>query len=415
VLELESDPYSMFVFAMNAKQTRDKYTARLRRFFDFINIPGDNIEERCKLAVQIEKERSKTSSSSNCNNDKWFLNNVLRFLQAEKDRVELKEITGATLRNYVKAVKLFCEMNDIIIAWKKITRGLPKGRKFADDRAPTIEELRRIMEYPDRRIKAIVCIMASSGIRLGAWDYIRWKDIRPVTKNEAVVAAKIIVYAEDAEEYFSFITPEAYHEVEKWMDYRKRSGELIDGNSSVLRNIWNTKQGFRRGFIDSPRKLKSTGVKRLMEDAIWNQGLRKKLEPGKKRHEFQADHGLRKWFKTRCELAGMKPINIEVLMGHSTGISDSYYRATENELLEDYLKAVDFLTIDDKYAMAKQFFEMKESKNLDVSRLNQVLHEKYGEIDELQKSDATKDDAIAALSDKLQSLIEEVENLKKRK
>lgn len=37
------------------------------------------------------------------------------------------------------------------------------------------------------------------------------------------------------------------------------------------------------------------------------------------------------------------------------------------------------------------------------------------EIDTLQKSDATKDDAIAALSDKLQSLIEEVENLKKRK
>ena len=109
----------------------------------------------------------------------------------------------------------------------------------------------------------------------------------------------------------------------------------------VLRNIWNTKQGFRRGFIDSPKKLKSTGVKRLMEDAIWNQGLRKKLEPGKKRHEFQTDHGLRKWFKTRCELAGMKPINIEVLMGHSDWYIGSYYRATENELLEDYLKAVE--------------------------------------------------------------------------
>lgn len=207
------------------------------------------------------------------------------------------------------------------------------------------------MEYPDRRIKAIVCTTASSGIRLGAWDYIRWRDIRPVTRNEAVIAAKIVVYAEDAEEYFCFITPEAYHEVEKWMDYRKKSGELIDGNSSVLRNIWNTKQGFRRGFIDSPKKLKSTGVKRLMEDAIWNQGHRKKLERGKKRHEFQADHGLRRWFKTRCELAGMKPINIEVRMGHSTGISDSYYRATENELLEDYLKAVDFLTIDARKAL----------------------------------------------------------------
>lgn len=41
----------------------------------------------------------------------------------------------------------------------------------------------------------------------------------------------------------------------------------------------------------------------------------------------------------------MKSINIEILMGHSTGISDSYYRVIEDELLEDYLKAVDFLTL----------------------------------------------------------------------
>lgn len=71
------------------------------------------------------------------------------------------------------------------------------------------------------------------------------------------------------------------------------------------------------------------------------QGLRKKLDTNKKRHEFQTDHGLRKWFKTRCELADVKPINIEILMNHSTDISDSYYRATEAELLEDYFKAID--------------------------------------------------------------------------
>jgi hypothetical protein len=44
----------------------------------------------------------------------------------------------------------------------------------------------------------------------------------------------------------------------------------------------------------------------------------------------------------------MKSINIEKLMGHSIGISDSYYRATETELLEDYLKAVEFLTINEE-------------------------------------------------------------------
>ena len=40
-----------------------------------------------------------------------------------------------------------------------------------------------------------------------------------------------------------------------------------------------------------------------------------------------------------------KPINIEILKGHQIGISDSYYRAIEAKLLEDYLKAFDFLTI----------------------------------------------------------------------
>jgi hypothetical protein len=37
-------------------------------------------------------------------------------------------------------------MTDIPIAWKKITRGLPKNRRFGDDRAPTLEEIQKICE-----------------------------------------------------------------------------------------------------------------------------------------------------------------------------------------------------------------------------------------------------------------------------
>jgi hypothetical protein len=61
-------------------------------------------------------------------------------------------------------------MSDVSVSWKKINRGLPKIRRFADDRALTIEEIQKMSEYPDRRIKGIVYTMASSGIRLGAWD-----------------------------------------------------------------------------------------------------------------------------------------------------------------------------------------------------------------------------------------------------
>jgi hypothetical protein len=37
-------------------------------------------------------------------------------------------------------------MADIPISWKKITRGLPKGKKYTDDRIPTIEEIQEITQ-----------------------------------------------------------------------------------------------------------------------------------------------------------------------------------------------------------------------------------------------------------------------------
>jgi hypothetical protein len=41
-----------------------------------------------------------------------------------------------------------------------------RGRRYIDDRIPTMEILRKPLEYPGRRTKTIVYIMASSGIRL---------------------------------------------------------------------------------------------------------------------------------------------------------------------------------------------------------------------------------------------------------
>ena len=57
------------------------------------------------------------------------------------NRVQNKEIVASTIQNYLKSVKLFCEMADIEISWKRISRGLPKGKSYADDRIPTDDEI----------------------------------------------------------------------------------------------------------------------------------------------------------------------------------------------------------------------------------------------------------------------------------
>jgi hypothetical protein len=351
MLNLESSPYSIFILSIRSQITRGKYLQRIGYFLNFVDIKQGTIDERCNtFGVKAKADRT------------WLVNNIVKYLQAHKSRAERKEITGSTLRNYIKPIKLFCEQMDITIPWKKVMRGMPKGRRYANDRAPTIDEISRLTQYPDRRIKPILLTMASSGIRLSAWDYLRWKDISPIIKDGKTIAAKIRIYAEDEEgEYFSFITNEALQALNDWMDYRKECGESINENSWIMRNLWDVTTPKGKGVITIPKKLKSTGIKRLMERALWAQGIRRKLDIGKRRHEFQADHGLRKWFKTRCEISGMKSINIEILMGHSIGISDSYYRATEQEILLDYLKAVDYLSILEENKLRVENQKIKES------------------------------------------------------
>lgn len=111
-----TDAYSLFVYAIRTQITRDYYFRRLRTFFDFIELlPNSRIENRCNhfAAIAIKDNH-------------WTFSKIINFLQFQKDRVEREEITAATLYNFVKALKLFCEMSDIPVSWKKITRGLPK-------------------------------------------------------------------------------------------------------------------------------------------------------------------------------------------------------------------------------------------------------------------------------------------------
>jgi integrase len=216
-LEIEipaTESYQNFLFTMNSPVTRERYSTRLRSFFVHIGIEGTTMEERCRRFIEKVKESEENGNS------KWACAFVVKFLQHQKDRYDKKEIAGSTVRGYYKAIKLFTEVNDILLPWSKINRGLPRGRHYADDRIPTLDEIRKLVEYPDRRMKAIVYTMASSGIRLGAWDYLKWAHIKPIIQNEQVIAARITVYAGENEQYYSYITPEALKALQEWMDYR---------------------------------------------------------------------------------------------------------------------------------------------------------------------------------------------------
>jgi hypothetical protein len=100
------------------------------------------------------------------------------FVGFQLEMVSRGEIAEPTIRNYYKAT---------LVNWKMITRGLPRGKEAANDRAPTMEEIHMLVQYLDRRIKAIVATMVSSGIRIGAWDHLRWNHVTPINSDSTAL------------------------------------------------------------------------------------------------------------------------------------------------------------------------------------------------------------------------------------
>ncbi len=332
-----STPYNRFIYALKAPESKRQYPRRLEVFLNFIDIEGSNLQEKLyNLYVQAKQDTE------------WLQDSLIDFIVFQKERVDKGEIVNSTIPNYYKSVKLFCDMNNIIINWKLVSKGMPRGNHAANDRAPTVEEIMQILQYPDVRIKSIIFTMISSGIRIGAWDYLQWKHIVPIPNpDKSIAAAKIIIYAGEHDAYYSFITSEAYDALKEWMEFRRTYGEKITGESWVMRDLWKTTNityGAKFGYAKTPKQLKSGGVKSLIAKALFQQNVRPVLQEGQKRHDFKTAHGFRKFFKTQAE-QHMRTQNVEMLMRHDIGIQKSYYKPQEKDVLKDYLKAVKNLTI----------------------------------------------------------------------
>jgi hypothetical protein len=120
------------------------------------------------------------------------------------------------------------------------------------------------------------------------------------------------------------------------------------------------------------------------------QRLAMPLPKGIKRREWKSGHGYRKVFKSRAEQV-MRPANVELLSGRDIGVSGSYYKPTQKELLEDYLKAVDLLTInEDSKKLEKQFIELNKKSKDNEYIIKARLQEKDEQMQDLRNNDKLK-------------------------
>ena len=100
--DLELDLYSLYLYALRSPSSREKYQKRLEKYFDFLGLEGLTIGEKSESFVKkLEKD-----------GNQWVFNSVLRFMQLQLERINRKEIAGATARNFLKSIKLYIDLAD---------------------------------------------------------------------------------------------------------------------------------------------------------------------------------------------------------------------------------------------------------------------------------------------------------------
>lgn len=102
------NPLSNFAYALQSEATKRQYQRRLKVFFDFCL---NNNKDLTSQAIQFVKIG---------NDNSWAYTQIINFILFLKERMSKGDIAAGTVRNYIKAVKLFCEMNDILLNCKKI-------------------------------------------------------------------------------------------------------------------------------------------------------------------------------------------------------------------------------------------------------------------------------------------------------
>jgi hypothetical protein len=75
-----------------------------------------------------------------------------------------------------------------------------------------------------------------------------------------------------------------------------------------------------------------------------------------------------------------------MLLGHSIGLLDSYYRPSEFQLLQEYLKVVNDLTINNEFRLSKQVQQLKEKNEDSEYIIKGRLQEKEEQIKKLEES-----------------------------
>ena len=391
------DPMELFMQGIRSEATKRYYVHMLRLIL--CEVLGDvldgTFEQRAGHLVRMARD-----------DPDRILSLMLRISAKLRERTELPHdnpdyINPASIKNYFSPVKKLFNMNNVPMQWKRVHCTWPERDNVHESRGWERHEIQRMLGYArNKRDRALILVAASSGMRAGGFESLRWSDLRPVYldgrgeptfgdgrsvdgRGESPPAcAMLTVYARTGASYPAFITPEAYAAL---MEYRealtRKSGRRPKPDQSMFVAV---------GKHGAGSKAKTQTVRGSITRIVTITGLRDSGRRGRRLYDVPIMNGFRRFWNKACKESLSKDsalsslIKKEYMMGHVglVNLDRNYFKTHVLELAAEYMQSVPALTIGDaerlrlaNAAQAARIGSMQDERDAEIAGLKRTVSE----------------------------------------
>ncbi len=233
------------------------------------------------------------------------VHNMSKMIDEFLGELEASGLASSTLRALSAHLKTFFRVNGIEVSLPIRYKMKPVYR----DRAPTPEEIRKIMDVASLRDKAVIAMLATGGFRINTLLRLKYGHVREELEA-GIVPLHVHVPAELNKgkvcDYDTFINEEAVYYLRLYIEQRKKGTEKIPPEELT------DDSPLFRTYDREVKPLSYRTFKSSFNKYLKIAGLDRKR--GKMR-EIRV-HSLRKFFKTQMTALGAPTEYVEYMMGH---------------------------------------------------------------------------------------------------
>lgn len=366
------DYYQRFIDALESSpQTQKKYIRELNDYLKWLNITNANLlisEGLLDSPVAIRQVEDK----------------IIEYI---KHLNNTRKLGSATIHLSLFAIFNFYSINRINLDRKYVTKFAPTRRKLHKDNSYTHEQILQLLNSPsiDLKQRVIVLLLASTGMRVGALPSMTIGALTKIQLQDYHSHLyKITVYEGEPEQYYCFCTFECAAMIDQYLGYRQRFGEVLKPSSPLIREQFDPNDSFH---VERPRFLGLDTFRRMIDRMLWSSGLRIRTKKEDRHiHDVMRSHGFRKFTVTQMVKSKLDYNVREYLIGHkhSLNLDIHYDRTSEEDRLQEYLKALDLLAISPENRLRKQVAEQENTIKVQLTESNRQVQELKEQIERIQ-------------------------------